>query len=87
MWLSWYINFSRRITKSFLFPLIVKICLHAYEFEVKEDEYEEILKYEVSSVYRKWIVGGGVSFWEMWGVNGIMNVEWGVNNEVDVVKE
>jgi len=53
VWLSRYMSLSGRITKSFLFPLIVGICLHAYEFEVKADEYEEILKYEVSGVYRK----------------------------------
>jgi len=31
--------------------------------------------------------GGRVCFWEMWGVNGIMNVDDRFDNEVDVVKE
>lgn len=39
-------SFLERIAKSFIFPLIVSVCLHAYEFEVKTNEYEEILKYE-----------------------------------------
>lgn len=33
------------------------------------------------------MLGGVVSFWEMWGVNGMMNVDEGFENEVDVVKE
>jgi len=69
--------FSGRINDSFLFPLVIWICLHAYEFEVKADEYEEILKYEVSSVYKEVNARRKVFFWEMRGVDGIMNVEWG----------
>jgi len=44
------------------------------DFQVKEDEYEEILKYEVSSVYKELNARRKGFFWEMWGVNGIMNV-------------
>jgi len=71
-------RFSGRITESFLFPLIIWICLHAYEFEVKADEYEEILKYEVSSVYKEVNSRRNDFFWEMREVNGVMNVRWGV---------
>ena len=67
-------SFSGRIAESFLFPLIVWICLHAYEFEVKVDEYEEILKYEVSGVYKEVNARRKGFFWEMREVNGVMNV-------------
>jgi len=33
------------------------------------------------------MLGGRVSFLEILGVNGIMNVDEGFDNEVDVVKE
>lgn len=63
-----------KIIKSFLFPLIIWIYLHAYEFEVKADEYEEILKYEVSSVYKEVNPRRKDFFWEMREVKGVMNV-------------
>jgi len=41
---------------------------------VKEDEYEEILKYEVSSVYKEVNARRKGFPWEMRVVNGVMNV-------------
>lgn len=45
------------------------------KFEVKEDEYEEILKYEVSSVYKEVNVWRKGFFWELREMNGAMNVK------------
>lgn len=45
---------------------------------MKANEYEEILKYEIRSVYEGVNAWGNRSlgfFWEMRGVNGVMNVE------------
>jgi len=87
VWLSWYMSLSWRITESFLFPLIAKIYLHAYEFEMKADKYEEILKYEVSGMYKEVNARRKGFFWEWgkWMVLWMWNEGFG--NEVDVVKE
>lgn len=70
-------NFSRGITKSFIFPPIVWICLHTYEFGVKTDEYEEIFK------ILGWVIYVGSDYYFVLrkeGMADIMNVDEGMGN-------